>query len=69
MCREIIPGLWIRKQHDVAMGCFRVDDIFGPPHIIGRVIKPGKFVNVHAVIFDDDGVQSQLLCMVIEARV
>ena len=66
--RGIISGLWIRKQHDVPMGCFRVDDIFGSSYIIGCVIKPGKFVNVHAVIFDDDGVQSQRLSMFIEAK-
>jgi len=51
------------------VGCPWVDDIFGSSHIIGGVIKPGKFVKVHAVIFDDDGVQSQLLCMLIEANI
>jgi hypothetical protein len=40
----------LSKDHNVRMGCVRVDNILSPPDVVGGVVEANYIVSVHAIV-------------------
>lgn len=49
----ILSGIFVRQHHDICMSAW-INGILTPPHVVGSVVDPQDFVEIHLFVFETE---------------